>query len=200
MTSNTDTTPLGPGGAATADAECLDLTRTLRRRGAAVFSVFAVVWALAGASGVASALAPTLVGAAVAVAVTAAVLVVAFRGTAGPVTRPVRLPERWQRGIGLVNGIQLVVIFAVIAASNASGHPAFIPVGICLVVGLHFFPLARLYDQRQYTATAALLTALAVVGFGLLLAGMAAESVRAVVGLGAALVLWGSALHVGTRG
>ncbi|CAM5742130.1 hypothetical protein SAFG77S_02013 [Streptomyces afghaniensis] len=36
-----------------------------------------------------------------------------------------------------------------------------VPAGVALVVGLHFFPLARLYDQWQYRWTAALLTAAA---------------------------------------
>ncbi|MEU3686883.1 DUF7010 family protein [Streptomyces narbonensis] len=183
----------------TTDAECLALTRGLRRRGAIVLAVFGLVWALAGGSGVAAAPVPVVLGV-VAAVVTAGAVVVAFRGTKGPVNRLVRLPEKWNRGVGLVNGAELLAIFAVIAASNASGRPEFIPVGICLVVGLHFFPLARLFDQPQYTWTAVLLTALALVGLVVLAAGSGAETVRAVVGLGAALVLWGSSFHVAVRG
>ncbi|MFD3659449.1 DUF7010 family protein [Streptomyces sp. NPDC058659] len=185
--------------AETADAECRALTRGLRRRGAIVLAVFALVWAFAGGSGIASVAVSGIVGT-LAVIVTAGALVAARRGTAGPVTRTVTLPEKWNRGVGLVNAAELVAIFAVIAASNASGHPEFIPVGICLVVGLHFFPLARLFDQRQYTGTAVALTAVALVGLAVLAAGASAETIRAVVGLGAAVVLWASSFHVALRG
>ncbi|MER7952882.1 hypothetical protein ABTY59_36435 [Streptomyces sp. NPDC096079] len=183
----------------TTDAECLALTRNLRRRGAIVLAVFALVWAFAGGSGIAAVPVSVTVGV-VAAAVTVGAVVLAFRGAAGPVTRLVRLPEKWNRGVGLVNAAELVAIFAVIAASNASGHPEFIPVGICLVVGLHFFPLARLFDQGQYKWTAILLTAVALVGLAVLAAGTTAETIRTVVGLGAALVLWASSFHVSLRG
>ncbi|MEU7034639.1 hypothetical protein ABZ958_13250 [Streptomyces sp. NPDC046237] len=183
----------------TADAECLALTRNLRRRGAIVLAVFALVWALAGGSGIAAVPVSVAIGV-VAACVTVGAVVLAFRGAAGPVTRPVRLPEKWNRGVGLVNMAELVAIFAVIAASNASGHPEFVPVGICLVVGLHFFPLARLFDQGQYTRTAIFLTAVALVGLAFLAAGATPETIRAVVGLGAAVVLWASSLHVALRG
>ncbi|MFC9398887.1 DUF7010 family protein [Streptomyces sp. NPDC057027] len=178
------------------DAACVDLTRTLRRRGGLVLAVFGLVWALAGGSGT-SVATPVNV---VALAVTIAAAERAFRGTAGPVTRTVRLPEKWNRGVGLVNAAELVAVFAVIAASNASGRPELIPVGICLVVGLHFLPLARLFDQRQYRWAAILLTAVALAGLAVLAAGAGAETVRAVVGLGAALVLWGTSFHVTLRG
>ncbi|MGW6535636.1 hypothetical protein ACWGBV_33615 [Streptomyces sp. NPDC055051] len=178
----------------TADAECATLTRTLRRRGIVVLSVFAAVWALAGGSGL-PAPGPLVAGVAAAL-LTAGTLVAGFRATAREVTRPVRLPERWNRGVGIVNAVEAAAIVAVIAASNAAGHQEWIPVGLCLVVGLHFFPLARLYDQRQYGWLAAALTGLASIGTGLLAAGLSAESVRASVALPAALALWGTALLV----
>ncbi|MFF8838836.1 DUF7010 family protein [Streptomyces sp. NPDC015130] len=189
MTTQTETT----------DAECLALTRGLRRRGAIVLAVFGLVWALAGGSGVTAGPVAVAVGV-VAAAVAGGAVVVAFRGTRGPVHRLVRLPEKWNRGVGLVNGAELLAIFAVIAASNASGHPEFVPAGICLVVGLHFFPLARLFDQPQYIWTAVSLTAVSLLGLAVLATGATAETVRAVVGLGAALALWASSFHVALRG
>lgn len=68
------------------------------------------------------------------------------------------------------------------------------------IVGLHFFPLARLYDQWQYRWTASLLTVVAVVGILLVVAGFANETVRIVVGLGCAVVLWTSSYHLALRG
>ncbi|MFC9507831.1 hypothetical protein [Streptomyces sp. NPDC057002] len=193
-------TPTSPASSAT-DAECLALTRALRRRGTVVLSVFALVWAVAAASGTGSAtdIAPLGIEVA-AVLVTAVALYLAYRKDAAPSPRTVNLPANWARGVGIVNTIELVAVFAVIAASNASGRPEVIPAGIALVVGLHFFPLARLYDQWQYRWTATLLTAVAIVGFVLVAAGLTSETVRIAVGLGSAVVLWASAYHLAVRG
>ncbi|MFF5967129.1 hypothetical protein ACFY64_26040 [Streptomyces collinus] len=90
--------------------------------------------------------------------------------------------------------------------SSASGRAEVIPAGIALVrghrprLGLRFFPLARLYDQWQYQWTAPLLTAVAVTGFVLVVVGLASETVRIVVGLGSALVLWTWLYHLALRG
>ncbi|MFJ8976211.1 hypothetical protein [Streptomyces sp. NPDC102282] len=182
-----------------ADAECAALTRTLRRRGTVVLSVFALVWAFAGASGLASGSAALAVEI-IAVPVTALAVFLAYRKGAAPSPRMVDLPRNWARSVGIVNVVELAAIFAVIAASNASGRPSFIPPAIALVVGLHFIPLARLYDQWQYKGTAALLSAAAVVGFALVAAGLSDGSVRAVVGLASAVTLWASACHVAVKG
>ncbi|WP_406453246.1 hypothetical protein OG782_21180 [Streptomyces sp. NBC_00876] len=181
------------------DAECLALTRNLRRRGTLVLSVFAVVWAFAGASGLASSAAALTVEI-IAVPLTAVAVLLAYRKGAAPSPRLVDLPRNWARTVGIVNGVEVVAIFAVIAASNASGHPELIPAAIALVVGLHFFPLSRSYDQWQYKGTAVLLSAVGIAGFALVAAGVSDEGVRAVVGLASAAVLWASAYHVAVKG
>ncbi|GAB2956862.1 hypothetical protein GCM10023080_015290 [Streptomyces pseudoechinosporeus] len=190
-----------PSPSSAEDAECLALTRTLRRRGTLVLSVFALVWAFAGASGTGSAtdLVPVATEI-VAVLLTGAAFYLGYRKGAAPSPRTVDLPPNWARGVGIVNSVELLAIFAVIAAANASGRPGLIPVGIALVVGLHFFPLARLYDQWQYRWTAVLLSVVAVVGLVLYAAGLSDESVRVVVGLGSAVGLWASAYHLAVRG
>ncbi len=194
-------TPTTPATGPTPDDACLALTRTLRRRGTLVLCVFALVWAFAAASGTGSATdVVPLVTEAAAVLVTAGTVYLGYRRGAAPSPRVVSPPPNWARGVGIVNTVELVAVLAVIAASNASGHPSLIPVGVALVVGLHFFPLARLYDQRQYRWTAALLTAVAVVGLVLVAAGLSAEGVRGVVGLACAVVLWGTACHLAVRG
>lgn len=199
MTPMTPATPSTPPIPSATTAECVALTRNLRRRGTLVLSVFAVVWAFAGASGLASAGAALAVEI-VAVPLTAAAIVLAYRKGAAPSPRMVNLPENWARAVGIVNVVEVAAIFAVIAASNASGHPEFIPAVIALVVGLHFFPLARYYDQWQYKGTAVLLSVVAITGFALIAAGLSDESVRAAVGLGSAAVLWVSAYHVAVKG
>ncbi|MDF6019585.1 hypothetical protein [Streptomyces sp. JH34] len=189
-----------PSTAPVPDAdECVALTRTLRRRGTVVLSVFALVWAFAGASGLASRGAALTVEI-LAAPVTAAAVYLAYRKGAAPSPRTVDLPGNWARSVGIVNVVELAAVFAVIAASNASGHPAFIPPCIALVVGLHFVPLARLYDQWQYKGTAALLCTVGALGLALIAAGLSDEGVRAVVGLASAVTLWASAYHVAVKG
>ncbi|MFI8001729.1 DUF7010 family protein [Streptomyces sp. NPDC086010] len=193
MTQPTSSVPAVP------DAECAALTRTLRRRGTVVLSVFALVWAFAGASGLASpGLALAVETAAVPLAVAAVVL--AYRKGAAPSPRTVNLPENWARSVGIVNVVELAAVFAAVGVCNAWGRPGFIPPAVALVVGLHFFPLARLYDQWQYQVTAGALSAVAVVGLALAAAGLPDGDVRAVVALAAAATLWASAYHVGVRG
>lgn len=197
----TSTSPATPPTPSATDAECVALTRTLRRRGVLVLSVFALLWALAAASGTGSATDAAPVGIeAAALLLTAAAIYLGYRKDAAPSPRTVNLPAGWARGVGIVNTVELAAVFAVVAASNAAGRPEVIPAGIALVVGLHFFPLARLYDQWQYKWTASLLTAVAVTGFALVAAGLASETVRIVVGLGSALVLWASSYHLALRG
>lgn len=195
----TPTTPSTPSTPSVTDAECVALTRNLRRRGTLVLSVFAVIWAFAGASGLASSGAALTVEI-IAVPLTAVAIVLAYRKGAAPSPRLVNLPDNWARAVGIVNVVEVAAVFAVIAASNAAGRPEFIPPAIALVVGLHFVPLARYYDQWQYKGTAVLLSVVAVVGFALIAAGLSSESVRAVVGLGSAVVLWVSAYHVAVKG
>ncbi|MFI0507945.1 hypothetical protein ACH3WN_34740 [Streptomyces albogriseolus] len=197
MTSSSDSAPTP----SVADAQCLALTRQLRRRGTVVLSVFALAWAFAGASGTgpATGVAPVSIEAA-ALAVTAVALYLGLRKDARPSPRTVDLPANWARGVGVVNGLELLAVVAVVAAAKVSGRPAFVPVGIALVVGLHFFPLARLYDQWQYRWTGTLMSAVAVAGAVLVLVGLSAETVRVVVGLACAAVLWVSACHLAVRG
>ncbi len=166
-----------------------------------MLSVFGLVWAVAAATGTGTAtdVAPLAIEV-VALLLTAAALYLGYRKGAAPSPRMVNLPANWARNVGIVNAVELTAILTVIATSNAMGRPEVIPAGIALVVGLHFFPLARLYDQWQYRWTASLLTVVAVVGFLLVVAGFANETVRIVVGLGCAVVLWASSYHLALRG
>ncbi|HET7414552.1 MAG TPA: hypothetical protein VFI97_02505 [Arthrobacter sp.] len=68
-----------------------------------------------------------------------------------------------------------------------------------MIVGLHFFPLARLFDQPQYLWTAAGGCAAGIAGLLVLLAGDGLEASRAVVGLGAAATLWLTAVRLTLR-
>ncbi|GAB3715574.1 hypothetical protein [Mariniluteicoccus flavus] len=58
-----------------------------------------------------------------------------------------------------------------------------------LVVGAHFFPMARVTGMRMFLALAAALTPLGVIGLALAFAGSAAWPVALISGVGAGLVL-----------
>lgn len=173
-------------------------SRTFRQRGAVVLSLFAVLWAAVAASGVAPAAAwPVRIGA---VLVAVAIIALALRpGASALPDRPRSLPEGWHRTVGLVNGGQFVLIAVVVAVGVLAGVPQIVPPAVCLVVGLHFLPLARLFDQPQYTATAIGLCVAAVLGGAVLLTGPSLEVSRLVVGGLAALVLWATAVRLALR-
>lgn len=171
----------------------------LRRNGAFVMSFFALVWAAAAASGIRGGVAVAAVGlAAGALSVAAMVFAARAAATAGR-DRNRALPPRWNHGVGVVNTAQVAAILLTVFALVNLDRPALLPAAICLIVGAHFFPLARLFDQRQYVWTGAGLTAVAVVGFAVSAAGVGMGATRAVVGLGAAAVLWGTSFHVAAR-
>lgn len=155
-------------------------------------ALFALVWAAAGASGTRV---PVVVGA-VAVAVTALAVALAVRSGSRPPGRPRRLPHDWDHGVGTVNVVQVVAIVAAIAILGTAGVPMLVPPVVCVIVGVHFLPLARLFDQPQYRWTGVLLCLVGVGGLLALALGSGPELSRALVGLSAATVLWGTSLVV----
>lgn len=153
-------------------------SRTLRRR---VRPVRAAAWAVRG----------------VAVVVSVALMVVANRpGGGGSPERARRQPEGWYRRVGQVNLFQFVVIAAIVVVCLLTDVPQLVAPLVCLVVGLHFFPLTGLFDQPEYRATAIGLCVAAVLALLVLAVGPGAEAARLVVGTLAALTLWGTAVRL----
>ena len=94
---------------------------------------------------------------------------------------------------GITFGLIVAVEFSLIAvAANIRvklDRPLLITVAIALIVGLHFFPLARLFGVPIYSVTGLLCVACA---FASLL--IADEALRIfILGLAIAVVLWGTA-------
>jgi hypothetical protein len=67
------------------------------------------------------------------------------------------------RKFGIIVGIEWIGLFAAAAVLGATGHAEVIPAVICAGVGVHFFPLARLFHVPAYTLTGVALCALAAV-------------------------------------
>ncbi len=171
-----------------------------RLQGAVIMSAFASMWEILGVSGLASRVQGPALFSAFAAAVLVAAAVVALTVRLGTRTRPRRIRRvapSSLRVFRLVNIGQTVAIVAAVFALGRLDLWDYIPLAVCLVVGLHFLPLARSFAQPQYWWTGGLLTFLAL-ACALLPAGGA--DARLLLGFGAALALWATAAHVAHRG
>jgi hypothetical protein len=151
-----------------------------------VLNVFAALWAWVGLrfSGVATGL--TLVP----FAVSLALLAYGWRA-AGMVPAG---GSRVGRVVGLWSTIEVVALLITANLLEKLHRPdLMMPCG-AIIVGLHFFPLARGIPVRLYHATGA---GLVIVGLAGLL--LPATDRAIVVGMGAALVLWATALLIVLR-
>jgi hypothetical protein len=181
------------------ESRTVDAPAGTERIGAIACWAFGIAWAIWGLTGIAGGPARIVVGI-VALALAGATAVVVFRGDGS--SRPRRLPADWQRRYNLLVLAEFVVIFLASLALGRTGHAELIPMAICLIVGLHFLPLAGLFDMPTYRWTAIALCLVAFAGAGLITV-TGADAVRAVVGFGAAVVLWASAAipsHYPSRG
>ena len=93
------------------------------------------------------------------------------------------------RAFGWVNGIQWIAI-SIVAFSFAKLHiDAYVLSAIAAIVGLHMFPLARLFHYPLHYATGALLVTWAVVS----VIAYPTENMQGAAALGTGVILWVSA-------
>ena len=109
------------------------------------------------------------------------------------------------RKFGLVFGLEGVAILIASVVTNATDHFAlFFPL-MAIIVGVHFLPLASLFDVRFYYLTGALLCLVGFVGLFVVPvnATLGEREILArwlVVGGGCAVILWGTGLLLWARG
>lgn len=104
-------------------------------------------------------------------------------------------PEGQAQGQRITSRFRIIVIgeFAAIAVAvvllKLFNYPEYIAPMICLIVGLHFLPLASLFGVRMYNLVG---VALSLLGGGALLALLFGDhwTWSVIVGLGAAGILW----------
>ena len=104
---------------------------------------------------------------------------------------------------GLVVGLEMAIIALGSMLLNRSHHPEFLLPFVSIVVGAHFFPLARLFDVRLYYVTGALLV---LVGVTVMLAVPVHTMIgnlhawNALVGAICAVILWLTGIYALLRG
>lgn len=158
----------------------------LRRRGAVILGLFAMAWAMVGVSGLGSGVILARVGAFV---VTVLAVGAAFLPVPPDRERVRSQPTEWYRHVGLVNLTQFIVIVVVVVVCGSTGLVVLIPPVVCLVVGVHFFPLATSFDQPEYRPLGWALCLFSVVGLVLLI-GIGPKSLFLATGFGAATSMW----------
>lgn len=164
-----------------------------RQAGALITGLFGLPWALT-ASGFLPAVAAMGVRWA-ALAITVLAVGVALLRPATGQDRVRRVPGDWRRRVNQVGMAEAAAILAAVAALALSGRPTLVPAAVCLVVGQHFLPLTRLFDQPQFRWTGAGMCLVAAIGGSLYLSG-GGTAAAVVAGGGAAVVLWATSLHV----
>jgi len=156
--------------------------------GSIFLSLFGATW-LCGASYAYAGPNPALLAAiaAVALAMTAwAVATFRARRRNFTASADAAASKRVRKGFMVVNAVQWSSIGLAVLLLNLTGHVAWILPAVIMVVGLHFFPLARLFGFRAYNLTAA---ALVVVACAALLAGGAVNGVALSL-LATGVILW----------
>ncbi|GLZ75903.1 hypothetical protein Afil01_07100 [Actinorhabdospora filicis] len=164
-----------------------------RRRGALITGIGAFPWTMIADLGPGN----LPVGiASIVLALAAVFCAIRFGSRPGPARTPA---EGWQRTFGRVGLMELAGIAVGVIALNLLGQPSLIPAAVALVVGAHFFPLAKVFGQPQYVWTGAGLCLAALAGAVLFALGQK-DAAMAAAGLGTAATLWATSFHVSLRG
>ncbi|MGG3889655.1 DUF7010 family protein [Metabacillus fastidiosus] len=104
----------------------------------------------------------------------------------------------WFNIIFAAEGLAIVITIAV---CNSTRHSELIPLIIAIIVGVHFLPLAHLFQVRLYYFTGTLLCLLAIMTLlfvpeKVTLGEYQINAFMSVVGFGSALILWGTGLAI----
>lgn len=146
-----------------------------------VLACFSAIWAMAGLFQLHAA--PVWYG--LPVVIGAALLWGALAARGGMPATTTQDKARIDRVVSIWSAVEGVAIFIAVNIEGNTGHAAWTVPTICLIVGLHFIPLARGLPMPLYYRTAVAMVALALAGF---LAP--ARVTPGLVSLGAAAILW----------
>lgn len=163
-----------------------------RAIGVLVISIFGALWLLLGLAAREWLSLPTVLALAAGLgALVVAALVLQRRATAALPGEAVDPEEqrRIGRTFGRVNAIQWAAIIFIAVALGRFHLDAYTPAAVTVVVGLHFFPLARLFRHPQHHLTGALLVAWGAICPLLL----PRETLQSTTAFGTGALLWVSA-------
>ncbi|MFI9050083.1 hypothetical protein [Streptomyces sp. NPDC053427] len=110
-----------------------------------------------------------------------------------PASEGAPFPADRRRRFQQINGLQWLLIIVIGVVCGRAGVPVLIPPLVAVVVGLHFLPLAAVFEQPRLRIPAALLSVAGAAGMTVWAMNGPDETVRLVVGLLSALSLWGMA-------
>ncbi len=165
-----------------------------RSSGTVVGAVMGMVWAasVVGALGTAVLVVPVLTAGAAIVTVLMMGARRLRRAAAGARVGGTQgiSPGRARNRFAQVVAGESVAIAVSINVLVRADRAEWVPAVVCVVVGVHFLPLARLFRVRLYYLTAAALLLVAATTALLGAAGVPAAVWRLLPGLGAAAVLW----------
>jgi hypothetical protein len=161
--------------------------------GAAVMFGFGIVWLLLGLfRGRPSPrwLRTSLVAVGMALATSIAMLAMrAFKlpfDLVPPTPQQLAMNHEISRRFYIIFGLELAAIFVAVVVLNAIHYPDYILSGIALIVAVHFYPLAALFQAPLYYGTALVGSAVALFGFFMADAALRQK----IVGLSFGLLLW----------
>ena len=173
--------------------------RSRRDRGmtALIEGFFGFVWFGWGQANASAGLSAGLaVAGVVAVLVAVAGGVQAFRG---PASTGVLHDRQARRRYGVAVGVEFSLAGVGAAVLAVAGQGDFIPVWVCAVVGVHFFPLASLLKDRLLVALGVSVTTVALVALVAGLATDVAPSTVTGIGAGTLLTVFGLAALAGVH-
>ncbi|MFJ6247453.1 MULTISPECIES: hypothetical protein [unclassified Streptomyces] len=164
------------------------------KSGVGFFALFGLGWWLlaTSASDGTARLVEVVIGCAIALALMLAARRFLPSSAGGP------FPTDRRRRFNQINGLQWLLIVLIAAVCARAGLPVLIPPLVAMVVGLHFLPLAAVFEQPRLRVPAALLIVAGASGTAVWFTNGSDEAVRFVVGATSALCLWGMATWVVT--
>jgi hypothetical protein len=157
---------------------------------------FGLAWIVMGLEAAGKATLPILLPLCCFLAMIVAASIYVMRRTHGSLDRSEEhraMGKRINRRFGVVNLIQWSLIFAAVYGLPHLGHGNWIVPAIILIVGVHFFPLARLFKAPRHYVTGSVMVTWAIV-YPILFSAGKGDAIGA-VGTGA--ILWTSAVFMG---
>jgi hypothetical protein len=191
----TDTTASAPGDSTSSTGGASDFPAAAEVRGRAVgvslLAFFAIGWTGWGTGGHL----PT--AAQVPIMIAAAILSSVLAATAWRLARRVPVdrdptPEQFQVGrrFTWIVAVSWAAVIVAVVVLGVTGYPEMVAAVVCAGIGVHFLPLARLFDVPAYYVTGAALCLISIVTFVLAPATSNAALWTLIPGVGAAIVLY----------